>query len=230
MAKQNSKLKTSIKELNQEQENLLILLQDMEAKLKHYKHLLRNNGHTGKLSDSEDEDNEAEETTPATTSQLTQQFEQGVKLHEHDEVLENKSCLTLLKGSHGAAAGEYPKDEEYDQEAETNFEYQPNFISQIIEENNYSNPHSSNNTNSNENSDTSSTSNSSDNSHENYQASNAAPFAYPPPAGQNFTSLSQKPLKADAAVNPFFAQHPFFNAGLQQPQQKPTTSNNVQTY
>ena len=49
-----------LKELNQEQENLLTLLQDMELKTKHYKKMLRACGNDQDLSESDGDDEEEE--------------------------------------------------------------------------------------------------------------------------------------------------------------------------
>ena len=48
---ENDSLKASYNTLSEEQDNLLLLLQDMEEKLKNYKGLLKQYGHTGQLDD-----------------------------------------------------------------------------------------------------------------------------------------------------------------------------------
>ncbi len=57
MIAQNLQLKESNKELNQEQENLLTLLQEMEEKMKNYKQILKKYGHNfAELSGSDEEE------------------------------------------------------------------------------------------------------------------------------------------------------------------------------
>ena len=77
-ASENNELKLQLKELNQEQENLLTLLQDMEMKLKRYKHLLKVCGQSKELSDSDDDeenDDEFEHASHKNASSFNSQFE-----------------------------------------------------------------------------------------------------------------------------------------------------------
>jgi cell shape-determining protein MreC len=55
---ENESLKKNIKDLNEEQENLLVLLQEMEDKCKDYKNILRSNGYTNFGDDDLEEEDD----------------------------------------------------------------------------------------------------------------------------------------------------------------------------
>ncbi len=71
-------MNTKIKELNDEQENLLVLLTEMEVKLKKYKRIVKQHGH--EVSEDENDDEPAPE--PVTVSQPIVKAQEPVRLDQ----------------------------------------------------------------------------------------------------------------------------------------------------
>jgi len=196
-ASQVIKLQLELKELNQEQENLLTLLQDMELKTKHYKKMLRACGNDQDLSESDGDDEEEEK--------------EAAKLPDIEPLRLNNNFSN--------------NNDDYD-----NDEYfkHPNYMHEIINQNDYSNNITPNHLKEEEEEEHNSHSSaSSSSSHDNEASRSHAhndnlPGTYLPPV----------PINNETAhainVNPFFAQHPFFKKQLEQNDKAP--SNGLQNY
>lgn len=238
---ENIQLKSTVKELNQEQDNLLTLLQDMELKLKHYKKLLRVCGKGDEISDEEDEGDEDEYNE---NKDFNHKFDETLKLQQG-----GVSVSDSIRLNNNATFESLQTEDDYDPY------HQPNYIHQIIQSNDYSNnvtpSHTNDNSGRDSNTENSSShsSGSSHNGENNPAQSENSGFNYPPPTGQNITSLqinpgvkmteniisqdssnlTQTPLNKvyinennnqttdsnTGAINPFFMQHPFFNKQFQ---------------
>lgn len=110
---QNKQLKQQLKTLNTEQDNLLVLLSEMEQKLKSYKKALKERGFN-QLSESEGDE------------------EKDGKLEEEEE--ENKRYDQHLLINNQPTSGSWPRTS--GQQNEVNFFDQPNNENDLYDENN----------------------------------------------------------------------------------------------
>lgn len=171
---ENIELKLSIKELNQEQDNLLTLLQEMELKMKHYKKILRECGQSRDLSESEDDED-------------CEEYDEKNNGHKEFDQLESKNSISSsIKLNNNPTFD----DDNLNNEDDYNENYQPNYINQIIESNDYSNNNSPiNHTNSNSQYHSSSHSDCSNQSDSAHVQPQNLPKNYPPVPGLNINSV-----------------------------------------
>ena len=199
---QSQQLKQNYKQLNEEQENLLILLQDMEAKTKKYKKQLRKLGQ--EVSDDEledDDDEEEEEESENDQAAAPAEIELG-----HDELTLKNNVLKINTNY------------SYNEDNEDLYPIQKASLGPIaaaFEQNSSLASSRSENLNNNNNNTSSSSESTNDSLHNHHGHSHDYNYVNPsmitlsPPTGQNFNAIQLNTNQflynpAQAPINSFY--------------------------
>ena len=206
---QNQQLKQNYKQLNEEQENLLILLQEMEAKTKKYKKQLRKLGQ--EVSDDELEDDEEQEEDSDESSNKNDQAAAPTDSYNgklelgHDELTLKNNVLKINTNYSYNEDNEdlYPIQKATLGPIASAFEQNSSLASSRSE-----NLNNNNNTSSSSDSTNDSLHNHHGHSHD-YNYVNPSMITLSPPTGQNFNSIQLNTNQflynpAQAPINSFY--------------------------